>query len=140
MIVPDSRLPGIREYTDLNCLALRFLFIDGIGTSEAIFVDTRDLRVGGTGVVNLQTETLDFIIAPRPKKRELSITSPARISGSLARPSVRKIPAKEAAQLAAEILAPYVFLPARGLGYLWYLIRTDKDQRAPCRDLTSPGG
>ncbi|UCD56077.1 MAG: AsmA family protein, partial [Candidatus Hydrogenedentota bacterium] len=138
MTVPDLPVPGMQEYADLNCMAFRFIFEDGVGKSEVIFLDTRDLRIRGAGVIDLGSETVDLVVAPRPKKRRLSMTSSVRISGPLANPSKRKIPIQEAAQLAGEVLAPYIFLPARGLGYLWYLIRTDKDQRAPCRELAPP--
>jgi hypothetical protein len=132
MAVPESVVPGPRGYMEVNCMALRFLFEDGKGASEVIFLDTRALRIVGSGSIDLTSETVDFVIAPKSKKKRFSATSSVRISGSLRQPSLRKIPVKEAAQLAGEILVPYVFLPARGLGYLWYMIRTDKDERSPC--------
>jgi len=27
---------------------------------------------------------------------------------------------------------PYVFLPIRALGYLWYIMKNDKDESSPC--------
>ena len=138
MTAPNSRVPGTKKYVDLNCMALRFLFKDGVGESEVIFLDTRDLRIRGAGSIDFRSETIDLVIAPQSKKRRLSMTSSVRISGPLANPSKRKIPLQEAAQLAGEVLAPYIFLPTRALGSLWYLIGTDKDRRAPCQELYSP--
>ncbi len=138
MVVSELPLPGMEDYTRLNCMALRFLFQDGIGASKIIFMDTTDIRVLGSGSVDLRTETIDLVLNPKPKKQPLGITSSVRVRGPLANPSIRKIPLEEAARIAGEILAPYYFLPARGLGYLWYLIRDDKDERSPCLDVVAP--
>jgi len=60
------------------------------------------------------------------------MNSAIRIQGSLKKPSIRKMPFKEAARLYGEIFAPYIFLPARGLGYLWYLMKKDTGEPSPC--------
>jgi len=44
----------------------------------------------------------------------------------------KKVPLTEAATLAGQIFVPFVALPARALGYLWSLIRNDKDENSPC--------
>ena len=51
----------------------------------------------------------------------------------------RKLPFREAAKLYGEIFMPMVFLPARGLGYLWYLIKKDQQEESPCLHVI-PGG
>ncbi|MBW1693462.1 MAG: AsmA family protein [Deltaproteobacteria bacterium] len=125
-------LPKIEDYQELNCLVLKFTFADGVGKSKMIFYDTPNVRTRGSGSVNLVSETLDIVLQPQPKKGIPELSSAIYIHGSLVNPSIIKIPFKEAARLAGEILLPYVFLPARALGYLWYLLMDDKDGKSPC--------
>jgi hypothetical protein len=122
----------IKQYQDLNCFVIRFVFEDGVGNSQIMYIDTPRVRSRGGGSVNLASETIDLVIQPKPKKGLRGTRSAVRIHGPLAKPKVRKLPFREAARLFGEIVAPYVFLPARGLGYLWYLMKKDKDEQSPC--------
>jgi hypothetical protein len=128
--VISARKPG--AYQKLNCLALKFEFDDGIGKSRVIYIDSPSVRSQGKGTVNLREETVDFVIQPKPKKGQLGGSSAIIIKGPLARPSVSKLPFKEAARLYGEIFMPYVFLPARAVGYVSYLMKSDKDEESPC--------
>jgi len=130
-----TALPKIRGYQDLNCLTMRFIFDQGIGQSEILFLDTPNVRTRGGATVDLASETLDMVLQPKPKKGLPGMSSAIRIQGPLANPSIMKMPFKEAARLYGEIFMPYVFLPARGLGYLWYLMKNDKDEESPCLNL-----
>jgi hypothetical protein len=53
---------------------------------------------------------------------------------------MRKLPFREAARLFGEITMPYVFLPVRAMGYVWYLMKNDKDESSPCLEPTSETG
>jgi len=123
---------SLGKYQKLNCLAVGFSFKDGIGNSNVIYIDTPSVRSQGIGTVNLSEESIDIAIKPKPKKRQLGGSSPVQIHGPLGRPSIKKMPYKEAARLYGEIFVPYVFLPARALGYVWYLMKDDKDETSPC--------
>jgi hypothetical protein len=127
-----TTVPKIKKYQDLNCLVIRFIFEDGVGNSQIMYLDTPKVRSRGGGSVNLASETIDLVIQPKPKKGLPGTRSAVRIHGPLAKPKVRKLPFREAARLFGEIFAPYVFLPARGLGYLRYLMKKDKDEQSPC--------
>lgn len=127
-----TTLPGVVTYSRMNCAAIRFVFQDGIGASQAIYLNTDTVHSEGKGVVNLVDETVDIVIQPESKRGSITGNSPVRINGSLSSPRIRKIPGREAVQLAGDILLPYVFLPARGLGLLRYLITKDKDEKDPC--------
>ena len=113
-------------------MAARMQFENGKGAIEVLYLDTPAVRARGAGSVNLADETLDVVINPTAKKRLFKSSSPVRIQGQLGNPSVKKVPVKEAAILAGQIFAPFVTLPARALGYLWSLIRNDKDENSPC--------
>ncbi|UCG09260.1 MAG: AsmA family protein, partial [Desulfobacterales bacterium] len=128
--------PRKKSYTDLNCMAARLLFENGIGTIQTLYMDTPAVRAQGAGSMNLASETVDMVIRPTAKRRLLKRSSPIRIHGPLGDPSITKIPAQEAATLAAQIMVPIVALSARALGYLWSLIRNDKDENSPCLTAT----
>jgi hypothetical protein len=127
-----TTLPKVRDYQDMNCLALRFIFVDGIGKSEQIFIDIPDASAAGAGTVDLISETIDIALHPKPKKSLPGTSSAIRIHGPLIKPKVSKLPLREALKLSGEIFAPYVFLPARGLGRLWYLMKDDKGEQNLC--------
>jgi len=120
------------EYKDLNCMVLRFIFEEGIGKSEIIYIDIPDMFVRGAAYIDLHTETMKMVLQPKPKKTLPGMTSAVMIEGPIVDPKVRKLPFREAAKLYGEIFMPVVFLPARALGYLWYLIRKDKEEECPC--------
>jgi len=120
------------EYKDLNCMALRFIFEEGIGKSEIIYIDTPDMYARGGAHIDLHTETMKMVLQPKPKKGLRGMTSAVTIKGPIADPKVRKLPYREAAKLYGEIFMPVVFLPVRALGYLWYLIQKDKEEESPC--------
>ena len=117
----------------MNCFVSRLLFENGLGDVQVLYLDTPAVRAQSAGSVNLASERIDLVINPTAKRRLLFKSgSPLRIHGKLANPSIKKVPAKEAAILAGQIFAPFVALPARGLGFLWSLIRNDKDENSPC--------
>jgi uncharacterized protein involved in outer membrane biogenesis len=125
-------VPAKNTYTDLNCMVVRLQLEYGNGAIEVLYLDTPAVRVRGAGSVNLADGTLDVVINPTAKKRLFKSSSPVRIQGQLGNPSVKKVPVKEAAILAGQIFAPFVTLPVRALGYLWSLVRNDKDENSPC--------
>lgn len=127
-----SAIRSKAEYKDLNCMALRFIFEEGIGKSEIIYIDIPDMYARGGAHIDLHTETMKMVLQPKPKKGLRGMTSAVTIKGPIADPKVRKLPFREAAKLYGEIFMPVVFLPARALGYLWYLIRKDKEEESPC--------
>jgi hypothetical protein len=128
------------EYRDLHCMALRLVFEGGMGKSEMIYLETPNMYARGGGSIDLRTETMEIGLVPEPKKGFRGTTSPVHIKGPIGNPKVQKLPFREAAKLFGEIAMPAVFLPARGLGYLWYLIRKDKAEESPCSSIRPPDG
>ncbi|UCD87461.1 MAG: AsmA family protein, partial [Desulfobacterales bacterium] len=128
------------EYKDLHCMALRFVFEEGMGKSEMIYMETPNMYARGGGSIDLHTETMEIALVPEPKKGFRGTTSPVHIKGPIGDPKVRKLPFREAARLFGEMAMPAVFLPARGLGYLWYLIRKDETEESPCSSIRPPDG
>ncbi|CAB1058461.1 hypothetical protein D1BOALGB6SA_3217 [Olavius sp. associated proteobacterium Delta 1] len=113
-------------------MAGRLDFEKGVGTIQILYLDTPGLHARGFGSIDLASESLDIVIKPESKRRLFRRSSPVRIEGQLVNPSVKKIPANEAAILAGQLAVPIIALPARALGILWSLIRDDKDENSPC--------
>lgn len=116
-----------RKYTDLQCLVNKVQFEKGVGTIELFFMDTPKTRVGAAGNINLAQESIDMVINPEKKRRVLKKGSAVQIKGPLAKPKIRTLPGTEAARLYGSIFMPYVFLPARALGTLGFLVKKDKE-------------
>jgi uncharacterized protein involved in outer membrane biogenesis len=77
------------DVTDLNCLVARVRIEDGIASSDDLLVDTRRITIGAAGTLDLESEELNLVFAPMPKRTSLvSITSPVHITGTLAAPEV----------------------------------------------------
>jgi hypothetical protein len=68
---------------------------EGQAEIEDLLLDTQRITIAASGILDLKTEELDLIIAPRPKRASLgSLANPVRIGGTLAEPevSVTRIP------------------------------------------------
>ena len=125
-----------REQSAIITCAIVSLQVDsGLVQSKALLMDSPRLDLNGEGTVDLGAETIDLKLYPKKKKKFWASVTPVNIKGSLADPSVRAIPARSAGIAAGgAILAPYVFLPAAGLNYLWETMSKDKDKggESPC--------
>ena len=81
--------------TETNCLVAHVALGDGQAEIEDLLLDTQRITIASSGLLNLVTEQLDVIVAPRPKRASLvSLANPVRIGGTLAEPevSVTRIP------------------------------------------------
>ena len=81
--------------TETKCLVAHIEVGEGRAEIEDLLLDTRRITIAASGLLNLGTEELDLIIAPRPKRASLvSLANPVRIRGTLAEPevSVTRIP------------------------------------------------
>lgn len=74
--------PG--EKSQVNCIVGRFDLKDGDVSDDKLLIDTRTVRIRGTGHANLRTEELDFVFRPRAKGPGLfRLQTPLRVSGTL---------------------------------------------------------
>lgn len=75
--------------TEMNCAVAHVTLNQGLAQVEDFLLDTRRITVAGSGLLNLETEALDLLLAPRPKRASLvSLANPVRIRGTLAQPEV----------------------------------------------------
>ena len=83
LLTDDRQVP-------VRCAFADFGVEDGLMTSRALAFDTTDTIIVGEGTINLQDESLDLLLRPRPKDRSiLTLRSPLRVGGSFKDPSFR---------------------------------------------------
>ena len=83
------------DVTEMNCMVSHIELKEGLAEIEDFLLDTQRITVAGSGILNLETEALDLLVAPRPKRASLvSLANPVKIKGTLSEPevSVAKIP------------------------------------------------
>lgn len=86
-LVPKGGSGGTAK---LTCLVNRIDFTDGIGNVAALALVTKRMRTSGKGSINLRDETLDLTLYPKPNDTSLlSLSTPLRITGNLASPTIR---------------------------------------------------
>jgi uncharacterized protein involved in outer membrane biogenesis len=81
--------------TETNCFVAHIRVEDGLAEIDDMLLDTRRVTVAASGKLDLQTEALNLILAPRPKMPSLvSLANPVRIEGTLSEPrvSVTRLP------------------------------------------------
>jgi uncharacterized protein involved in outer membrane biogenesis len=123
------------QYVTLECLNLALSAQDGMVHSDTLFIDGPNLTTHGKAEIDLAQETLDVVLLPKKKNRLWAKATPVHITGPIADPKVRAIPADKAAlAVGGLVLAPYIFVPAAGINYLWGLVKskTQKHDRSPC--------
>jgi len=87
---------GKAGYTLVDCAVADFPVNKGIATAKALYIDTENRGIIGTGTINLRNETLDLTIDPRNKKNIDRAVLPVHITGTLLEPKY-KIDTKAAA-------------------------------------------
>jgi len=83
------------DVTETNCMVAHLELKEGLAEIEDLLLDTQRITIAASGTLNLETEELNLVIAPRPKRPSLvSLANPVRIEGTLAAPevSVTRIP------------------------------------------------
>jgi uncharacterized protein involved in outer membrane biogenesis len=98
------------DVTETNCLVSHIELKEGQAEIEDLLLDTQRITIAASGILDLKTEELNVIIAPRPKRASLvSLANPVRIQGTLSAPevSVTRIPrgSRLAAGTGASLLA-----------------------------------
>jgi uncharacterized protein involved in outer membrane biogenesis len=96
------------DITELNCVYVGIEIEDGLATSDQLLVDTHRITIGATGSLDLKSEELNLVFAPRPKRTSLvSLTSPVHVTGTLSQPAVATavLPRRRVAAAGGGVLA-----------------------------------
>ncbi len=108
------------SHISLSCLMSEWVITNGQANAGLLFVDGENLYLRGTGGINLSNETVDMLLAPRPKKaRALAHNVDLTIKGPLTGAKV-KANAAATARKGIVTVGKYVLLGPAGL-----LIPTD---------------
>lgn len=77
------------DVTETNCFVAHLRLGEGMANIEDLLLDTQRITIAASGQLDLESEALDVIIAPRPKRASLvSLANPVRIEGTLSEPDV----------------------------------------------------
>ena len=118
-----------KDETKVNCIVTGFNIKQGIATSSGVLFDTNRVVITGGGKINLQDETIDMELEPKPKDASLlSLAVPITIDGTLAEPSAG--PNKGA--VAAGVAVTVVTTAINPLGLLIPLVSGGSDDKNPC--------
>jgi AsmA family protein len=80
---------GVPTRTNVECLIGDFDLRQGLVTTRALLVDTGEALIGGSGDVNLKTQTINFQAESRSKNFSVgNLPTPIRITGTLKHPSI----------------------------------------------------
>jgi uncharacterized protein involved in outer membrane biogenesis len=113
---------GVPERTNVDCLIGDFALREGVVTTRALLVDTGEAIIGGTGDIDLKTQTINFQAATHSKNFSIgNLPTPIKVTGTLKHPSI----GVGVAQLAARgglavalgfVAAPLAILPTIEFG------------------------
>ena len=104
-IVKDSK------YVPINCGIADYTISQGVISTDAFFIDSKNITVTGEGTIDLGKEDVDYVFIPRKKSRLILKAEPVHVKGPLSDPSVKAVPVKSAAlTFGTLIFAPYVFV------------------------------
>ncbi len=104
-LVKDSK------YVPINCGIADYTIRQGVISTDAFFIDSKNITVTGEGTVDLGKEEVDYVFIPRKKSRLILKAEPVHVKGPLSDPSVKAVPVKSAAlTFGTMIFAPYVFV------------------------------
>ena len=80
---------GVPSRTNVECLIGDFDLRQGLVTTRALLVDTGEALIGGTGDLNLKTQTINFQAQSRSKNFSVgNLPTPIHVTGTLKHPSI----------------------------------------------------
>jgi uncharacterized protein involved in outer membrane biogenesis len=130
-------LSGKKEMTNLRCGIAAFEAHDGTLTSKALVVDTDPVLITGTGMIDLDSEVLDFQFRGHPKHVGLRLRTSLVVHGTLAKPAVGLEPGSSIAQAGAGVALGLLLTP---LAAIAAFIDPGRAQDADCAALIATNG
>jgi uncharacterized protein involved in outer membrane biogenesis len=124
-----------KKFYDIDCGVVDCTIDEGVISTDAFIIDTKDILITGSGTLDLGNETIQYVLLPKKKSRLFSKADPVNIDGPLNNPSVTAIPWKSAVTTfttyGGMILAPYIFLPLSAAGHMIPTLKGKFDE-SPC--------
>ena len=101
---------GLPQRTNIRCMVSDFRLNGGILETRALYIDTEEANILGSGTIDLDKEEIDYRIATEPKKPSVgALAAPIDIEGRLKDPAIGP-DAEELAKRAAPAVALGVLL------------------------------
>jgi AsmA family protein len=102
----------LKHPTEIRCGLVAFTMVDGLGTADPIFFDTKRAVFRGTGQINVRDETMALSVQGDSKEFSLfSGQSPIAINGSFVAPHINVISGKLLGRTAAAVALGAVLTP-----------------------------
>ena len=118
-----------KEAGRVKCGVVEFDIKNGLATSQAFAFDTKLTILTGEGEINLDTEQLNFLLAPKPKDPSLfSLATKLRVGGTIQDPTVRPDMVSLVTK-GVEFLSAFAIGPA---GLLVPFVNLGAHQKHPC--------
>lgn len=130
-------LSGKSEMTTVRCGVAAFGAQDGMLTSKVLVVDTEPVLITGTGLVDLDSEALDFQFRGHPKHVGLRLRTSLVVHGTLAQPVVGLKAGSSIAQAGAGVALGVLLTP---LAAIAAFIDPGRAQDADCAALIATHG
>lgn len=120
------------KYLDITCGVADFAVKNGVASTRAFFLDTKNIAITGDGDIDFGKERVNYVFIPKKKSRLILKAEPVKVKGPLLDPSVTAIPVKSAALTFGTLLfAPYVFVGLTASGYIKEKFGAETDD-TPC--------
>ncbi len=112
---------GLPKTTDITCMVGNFALQHGILRTRAFIIDTRQAIMGGTGKIDMRSNTIDLTLRTAPKHFSIgSLPGPIHISGPVRSPrilpSAQTVARAGIAGALAAIFPPLAALPTIQFG------------------------
>jgi uncharacterized protein involved in outer membrane biogenesis len=130
-------LSGRKPMTPLRCGVAAFDIVDGKLTSKAMVIDTEPVLITGAGMLDLDTEAMDFQFRGHPKHVRLRLRSSLLVQGTLSDPAVSLQANTAMAQAGAGVALGVLLTP---LAAIAAFIDPGRAQDADCAALIKSNG
>jgi hypothetical protein len=130
-------LSGKQEMTPVRCGVVAFEAHNGTLTSKALVLDTEPVLITGTGMVDLDSEALDFEFRGHPKHVGLRLRTSLIVHGTLTQPVVGLKASRSMAQAGASVALGVLLTP---LAAIAAFIDLGRAQDADCAALIATHG
>ncbi|MBU0910313.1 MAG: AsmA-like C-terminal region-containing protein, partial [Proteobacteria bacterium] len=128
-----SKVMG-EKYADIECGVADYRVKDGILSTNALFIDSKNIAIAGHGDIDLNDEKIDYVFLPRKKSRLIHRADPVKVQGPLLDPSVKIIPWKSAATTYGGLFfAPYIFVGMVAADWLSDALNL-QSEKSPCQE------
>jgi uncharacterized protein involved in outer membrane biogenesis len=130
-------LSGKKPMATLRCAVVAFDVQEGRMTAKTFIVDTEPVLISGAGMLDLDSEALDFQFRGHPKHVRLRLRAPLVVGGTLADPEVGLKARNSIAQAGAAVAAGVLLTP---LAAIAAFVDAGRTKDADCAALIAATG